>query len=73
MRRTAAPIPTDCRYVDIADREPAASPQDIATRYSVYTDTQGFMEIEAAGGCPAVLVPGGELRLEVQTVYERRG
>lgn len=42
-------------------------------RYSVYNDTNGFMEIEAAGGCPRRLEPGVTLTLTVHTRFSKTG
>lgn len=70
VRRTAAPLDAGLSYVDIADRPPDQAPDGPGIRYSVYSDTDGFMEIEAAGGCPARLTPGLQLCVEVTTEYQ---
>lgn len=71
VRRTAAPLAAGLDYIDIADRPPAADLLPLATRFSVYSDPSGFMEIEAAGGATAVLTPGLRLELSVTTTYCR--
>jgi hypothetical protein len=38
---------------------------------SVYSDTSSFMEIEAAGGCPAILRPNTEMSVVVGTQFSR--
>ena len=40
-------------------------------RYSVYSDASPFMEIEAAGGCPAVIRPNAEMSVAVSTRFVR--
>jgi hypothetical protein len=40
-------------------------------RYSVCNDTEGFMEIEAVGGCPPQLYPGKKMTLTTETCYTR--
>lgn len=57
--------------IDIADAPPDVAPAARQTRYSVYSDPDGFMEIEAVGGCPAKLSPGIELAVEIITEYGR--
>ncbi len=69
VRRAAAPLGPGLEYTDIADRPPEVAPQPLAVRYSIYSDPSGFMEIEAAGGAPAVLTPGSSLELSVDTTY----
>jgi tRNA G18 (ribose-2'-O)-methylase SpoU len=41
-------------------------------RYSVYCDTDKFMEIEAAGGCPKTITQGTVLSLEVLTELKQQ-
>ena len=69
VRRTAGPLPKDQPYIDIRDASPEARPDKKGARYSVYGDTSGFMEIEAAGGCPALLRPGSVLSVAVCTRF----
>jgi len=72
VRRTADELQEPFRYRDIADRPPDKKPGSFETRYSVYNDANGFMEIEAAGGCPDIIEPGMKLSLVVLTEYSRR-
>ena len=67
--RSADPLPDDLRYIDITDRPPDRAPKDKGIRFSVYSDTSGFMEIEAAGGCPETLTPGFVSSVTVRTAY----
>ncbi len=69
VERRAAPLAALQDYIDIADAPVDARPSARRTRYSVYSDANGFMEIEAAGGAPAALAPGDELAVEVTTLY----
>ncbi len=69
--RTAEAIAPELRYIDIADRPPAETPDPRGVRFSVYSDASGFMEIEAAGGCPAILKPHARLEVRVTTEYLR--
>ena len=69
VRRSAAALPEGCSYIDIIDAPPDRRPSDKAVRYSVYSDADGFMEIEAAGGQPPRLGPSTSLALEVTTSY----
>jgi len=71
-RRTAEKLPADLRHIDITDSPPDQDPADRAIRLSVYSDTTGFMEIEAAGGCPAEIAPGAAMPLTVTTTYCRQ-
>ncbi len=69
VRRTAAPLPTGCRHIDIRDASPDVAPAKRGVRYSVYDDLSGFMEVEAAGGCPALLRPGATLSVKIATRF----
>ena len=71
VRRSAGPLPTSQSYIDIRDAAPAVVPSGKGVRYSVYNDIANFMEIEAVGGCPAVLHPKVELSLQVTTRFAR--
>jgi hypothetical protein len=71
VRREAGPLPAGQSYIDIRDAAPEASPTRKGVRYSVYSDTANFMEIEAVGGCPAVIRPNVELSIEVNTRFAR--
>ena len=69
VRRKADPLPAGRSYIDIRDTAPDVTPKRKGVRYSVYSDTDGFMEIEAAGGCPAVMRPNLEMSLTVSTRF----
>ncbi len=69
VRRTAATLPMGQEYVDIADAPPDKKPSNRETRFSVYSDPSFFMEIEAAGGCPAEMAPGAVMSFDVETIY----
>lgn len=71
VRRQAGSPPAGQSYIDIRDAAPDTTPTRKGVRYSVYSDTAQFMEIEAAGGCPAVLRPNDELSLQVTTRFTR--
>ena len=69
VRRTSGALPAGQAYIDIADRPPDANPAGPGVRFSVYSDPSGFMEVEAAGGCPAVIEPGARMPLVTTTTY----
>jgi len=71
VRRSAGPLPKGQDYIDIRDAPPAAPPAGKGVRYSVYSDTSGFMEIEAAGGSPGRLEPGAGLKITVVTEFTK--
>ncbi|MHB9137804.1 MAG: hypothetical protein ACYC4Q_00200 [Victivallaceae bacterium] len=71
IRRSAPKLPENLDYIDIADASPSSKPSDKETRYSVYSDMNGFMEIEAVGGCPRVIESGMVLSVEVTTEYRK--
>jgi len=71
VRRTAAPLPKGQAFIDISDVAPDIPPKKKGVRYSVYSDSSGFMEIEAVGGCPAVFHPGDVMSVEVSTRFSR--
>ena len=71
VRRKADPLPAGQSYIDIRDAAPNVLPSKKGVRYSVYSDTANFMEIEAAGGCPAVLRPNTEMSVTVSTRFAR--
>jgi len=71
VRRHAGSLPAGQAYIDIRDAAPHFTPDPRGVRYSVYCDTAGFMEIEAVGGCPAVIQPNTELSLAVTTRFAR--
>jgi hypothetical protein len=69
VRRTSGPLPSAQSHIDIRDAASDAAQDRKGVRYSVYNDTSGFMEIEAAGGCPALLRPDGVMSIAVSTRY----
>ncbi len=72
VARRVAGLPGPGRpFIDIRDAAADIAPSRKGVRYSVYSAPANFMEIEAIGGCPAVLRPGVELSLEVNTRFER--
>jgi hypothetical protein len=71
VRRKAGPLPAGQSYIDIRDAVPDVPPGRKGVRYSVYSDPANFMEIEAAGGCPAVMRPNDVMRVAVDTRFRR--
>lgn len=69
VRRQTAPLPAEQSYLDIRDAPPDARPSRRTVRYSIYSDTANFMEIEAAGGCPPILQPNAAINLSVTTRF----
>lgn len=71
IRRTTQPLPGGQQHIDIADLPPDREPDGAPVRYSVYSDPSGFVELEVAGGCPAVLRPGDRLAVTARTEFMR--
>ena len=69
VRRVADRLPSGQDYIDIIDAMPTQPPGNKGVRYSVYSDTDGLMEMEAVGGCPDKLLHGTVLKLTVSTIY----
>jgi hypothetical protein len=69
VRRRAGRLPAGQSYIDIRDATPRVAPARKGVRYSVYSDTANFMEIEAVGGCPAVIRSNAEMSIEVNTRF----
>lgn len=69
VRRTSGALPPAQSYIDIRDAAPGVAPGGKGVRYSVYADMSGFMEIEAAGGCPALLRPDSVMSLPLSTRF----
>jgi hypothetical protein len=69
VRRRASSLPEGQYYIDIRDATPDVSPGTKGVRYSVYSDTANFMEIEAVGGCPITIMPNEEIKVQVVTRY----
>ncbi len=71
IRRTTQPLPPGQQHIDIADLPPDQELDGAPVRYSVYSDPSGFVELEVAGGCPAVLRPGDRLAVTARTEFIR--
>ena len=71
VRRTSEPLPEGQRFIDITDLPPREELAGAPVRFSVYSDTSGFLELEVAGGCPDVLRPGDRLSVTARTEFER--
>ena len=69
--RTASPLPQGHFYIDIRDAAPDILPDTKGVRYSIYSDTENFMEIESVGGCPETILPDTELKVAVTTRFSR--
>jgi hypothetical protein len=69
VKRIAGSLPSGQNYIDIADAPPEQPPSDKGVSLSLYCDPSGFLEIEACGGCPDVLVTGTELSVRIITEY----
>ena len=69
-KRSSGPLPQGQKYIDIADAHPDQLPSEKGVKLSVYCDPSGFMEIEACGGSPDILVEGTELSVNIITEYE---
>ncbi len=70
VRRSAGSLPNGQSYIDIRDAPPDTLPSKKGVRYSVYSDPGKFMEIEAVGGCPKLILPGTELSVNINTHYQ---
>ncbi len=70
VKRKASLLPKDQSYIDISDVAPDISPSKKGVRYSVYSDTANFMEIEAVGGCPTSILPDTEMSVHVGTCFQ---
>jgi hypothetical protein len=71
VRREAGSLPEGQAYIDIRDVFPDIEPHRKGVRYSVYSDTNNFMEIEAVGGCPEVIMPNFEMSISVNTIFKQ--
>jgi hypothetical protein len=69
VKRYAGALPHGQGYIDISDTPPDQFPSDKGVRLSTYCDPTGFIEIEACGGCPDMLLPGAELSVNITTEY----
>ena len=71
VRRSAAVLSEGLDYIAIDDGEPTKPCKERPCRFSAYCDPSGFMEIEAAGGTPAILKAGTKTSLIVTTQYAK--
>jgi hypothetical protein len=69
VHRKADPLPSGHSFIDIRDVSPDIPPDSKGVRYSVYSDNSGFMEIEAVGGYPGVILPDTELKVAVSSRF----
>ena len=69
VKRFTGTLPPGQSYIDISDSPPDQFPSDKGVKLSIYCDPSGFMEIEACGGCPDILLPGTELSVNIITEY----
>jgi hypothetical protein len=69
VRRTSEPLPSGQKHIDIADLPPDQEPTGAPVRFSVYSDTSGFLELEVAGGCPDILRPGDRMAVTTRTEF----
>lgn len=69
VRRKAGPLPLGYSFIDIRDASPNILPDSAGVRYSVYSDNSGFMEIEAVGGCPGIILQDTELKVAVSSRF----
>jgi hypothetical protein len=69
VKRYTGILPRGQKYIDISDIPPDQLPTDFGDKLSIYCDPSGFMEMEACGGCPDILLPGAELSVDIITEY----
>ena len=69
VKRFTGNLPPGQNYIDISDAPPDQVPTDKGDKLSIYCDPSGFMEMEACGGCPDILLPGTELSVNITTEY----
>src|SRR5690606_4590174 len=65
VKRESRNLSKSDSYIDISDVQPTIHPTSRGVRYSVYNDDNGFMEIEAAGGCPELIEAGTEMKVTI--------
>jgi hypothetical protein len=70
VRRWADKLESGLNYIDITDRAPDEQPNDKGVCYSLYSDPDLFMEIEAAGGAPLKWKKGDSSTVVIYTKYE---
>lgn len=71
VKRSSESIGNRGNYIDISDQPLEVPPDKKGVRYSIYNDSNGFMELEAVGLCPEILFPGTELSVLVSTEFSR--
>ncbi|OGV51305.1 MAG: hypothetical protein A2017_20020 [Lentisphaerae bacterium GWF2_44_16] len=69
VHRTALKCVPGLKYIDIADAAPESCPSEKGVRFSVYSDMNKFMEIEAVGASPALISNGISMSVEVYTKF----
>ena len=69
VKRFTGTLSPEQNHIDISDSAPDQYPAEKGVKLSVYCDPSGFMEIEACGGCPDILLPGTELIVNIITEY----
>jgi hypothetical protein len=69
VKRFTGTLPPGQNFIDISDTSPDQFPSDKGVKLSIYCDPADFMEIEACGGCPDILLPGNELSVNIITEY----
>ena len=70
VRRYAGELLPGQEHIDISDAPLDKAPSFKGVSLSVYCDPSGFMELEACGGCPEILVPGAEMIVNIITEYQ---
>lgn len=71
IKRESSSISPYESYIDIRDVQPTIVPDSKGVRYSVYNDNNGFMEIEAVGGCPEIIQKGTEMNITIITTFAK--
>lgn len=71
IKRESSSVLSNESYIDIRDVQPDIHPDPKGVRYSVYNDNKGFMEIEAAGGCPEIIQKGTEISVTIITTFTK--
>ncbi|MGI6048025.1 MAG: DUF6786 family protein [Petrimonas sp.] len=71
VKRESSGVSPRESYIDIRDVQPTIVPDSRGVRYSVYNDSNRFMEIEAVGGCPGTIQKGTEMNVTIITTFAR--
>src|SRR5699024_11014227 len=56
-------------FIDISDKPYNVPPGKKGVQYSIYNDNTGFMELEAVGRCPEIILPETELSVLISTEF----